>query len=368
MKFRTKILQDLLNILETDDENLKDAILSGRFAKKSYPGLVHTVIIGDDSGIFALMNSINENEMQMILDGGQIQPDYAKSWVNVGNRYKIKIGEGSFGKIRLCIALTKNETSETLKPGQIICVKKTAHFQKKEKKTLVNYTDIREHTWNDYSVGDVGRLIFSPAVYDMKIIEPCHGIIKEHQKGYTMQQFMAVYDGSKVFQQNHKYFDNWNHQKSYLISIFEVISKLLDLGICMTDLKPQNTLYDGENNRGMLIDLAGVVRKSRRKDLETCKVNHVRETNQRYSAPELLKVINNEGELEIVDLCKCMSYSLGILIKVIVLDTTKDKDFLQDLNDLYDALTRIELVGEKTRISVEEGLHLLRKIGEEKNE
>ena len=372
LKFRSKILQELLNILEDtekkNEENLKNSILSGRFDKKTYPQLMHTLIIGDDGGIFALMNSIDENEKSMILDGGQIQEDYAQNWPDVGVRYKVNIGEGSFGKIRLCMAITKNETSETLKPGQLICVKKTAYFQKKFKKTSVTFSEIREHTWNDYSVGDVGRLIFSPAVYDMKIIEPCHGIVKEHQKGYTMQQFVPVYDGSKIFQKNQKYFDNWTHQKSYLISIFEVVSKLLDMGICMTDLKPQNTLYDGENNRGMLIDLAGVVRKLRRKDLETCKVRYIKETNKNYSSPELLKLIELEIDSEVVDLCKCMAYSLGRMIKVIVLETTKNKDLLKDLNELYDALTRKELEGDNARISVEDGMHILRKIGEEKTE
>jgi len=377
LNFRSKILQELLNILEDNEkkneENLQNSILSGRFDKKTYPQLIHTLIIGDDGGIFALINSIDENEKSMIIDGGQIQQDYAQSWPavnvpNVGNRYKINIGEGSFGKIRLCMALTKNETSETLKPGQLICVKKTAYFQRKFKKTSVTFSEIREHTWNDYSVGDVGRLIFSPAVYDMKIIEPCPSIVKEHQKGYTMQQFVPVYDGSKVFQKNQKYFDNWTHQKSYLMSIFEVVSKLLDMGICMTDLKPQNTLYDGENNRGMLIDLAGVVRKLRRKDLETCKIIYIKETNKNYSSPELLQVLGQENQNDVVDLCKCMAYSLGRMIKVIVLETSKDKDFLKDLNDLHEALTRKELEGEKARISVEDGMHILRKMGEGKTE
>ena len=374
LAFRSKILQELFNILEDNDnksENVKEAVLSGRFEKKNHPNrLSHSIIVGDDGGIFALMNSISDEEKLMILEAGQIQNDYAPvaNAKNVDNRFKIKIGEGSFGKIRLCVALTKNETSETMKPGQIVCVKKTAHFKKMIRKTAFNYIDIREHTWNDYSVGDVGRLIFSPAVYDMKIIDLYPSIPIEHLKGYSMLQFVAVYDASKVFNQNQKYFDNWVHQRSYLISIFEVISKLLDMGICMTDLKPQNTLYDGENQRGMLIDLAGVVRKPKRKDLETCKLKYIRETTLSYTASEIL---NAEDMETVVDLCKAMSFSLGKLIKSVVLqETSKNKEtaYYKELQSLSEALMRTKLEGENSRISVEDGLHNLRKIGVEKDE
>ena len=37
----------------------------------------------------------------------------------------------------------------------------------------------------------------------------------------------------------------------------------------------------------MLIDLAGVVRKPERKDLEVCKVKYVTEVTLNYTAPEL---------------------------------------------------------------------------------
>jgi len=40
-----------------------------------------------------------------------------------------------------------------------------------------------------------------------------------------------------------------NIKKTYLSSVFQCISNLLEAGICMTELKPANTLYDSENGR-----------------------------------------------------------------------------------------------------------------------
>ena len=61
------------------------------------------------------------------------------------------------------------------------------------------------------------------------------------------------------------------------MDIFDITLKLLSSGICMTDMRPENTLYDGENNRGMLIDLAGVVRKKDPKLLKECKPDDIKE-------------------------------------------------------------------------------------------
>ena len=66
--------------------------------------------------------------------------------------------------------------------GQIICVKKTSHFlesiedRKENTERIVNFSDILVNSWNDYPVGDFGKLTFSPDIYDRRIIENCSSI------------------------------------------------------------------------------------------------------------------------------------------------------------------------------------------------
>ena len=352
---------------------LKDAILNGRFDKKQFKNLKHSIIIGDDGGFYALLNTIDEEEKEILLEDGEISKEYAKSWDKITgelkNTYKVVIGKGSFGKIRICLVLTKNETSTVMIPGQIICVKKTYHFKKGEDGNLTNeifLNEIRKNTWNDYSGGEIGDLVFSPAVYDIKIIEPLSSLASIHYKGYTMQEFIPVYDGSKVFRKNAKYFNDWLHQKRYLISIFEATKKLLILGICMTDLKPENTLYDGENLRGMLIDLAGVVKKASIKELQACKVKYIHEITRKYISPELKRALQMNDPEQIINLSKFSSYCLGMFIKNIVLKHSEGKSFHEDLKKLAISMTIDEIDNsEIKRISVSEGLNLLYKIGED---
>ena len=46
---------------KSQEDSLLNAILSGRFDKKIYQ-LTNTVILGDDGGIYALLNNVKENE------------------------------------------------------------------------------------------------------------------------------------------------------------------------------------------------------------------------------------------------------------------------------------------------------------------
>ena len=375
LKYGEKILTVLKNIVEMDDDEFKSAaIIHGRFDKNIFKDLDHSVILGDDGGLYALLNKISEDEKNLIVQEEIKDSHYVKNnWKlnSVTKQYKIIIGNGAFGKIRLSMALTKNEVSSIMKPGKIVCVKKSAHINKvlqDENNKKMSLRTIREISWNDYSVGDVQRLVYAPIIYDFKIIECLSTKIidEKHQKGYTIQEFKALYDGSRVFRKKKAiYYGNWDHQKSYLVSIFEAISQLLNKGICMTDLKPQNTLYDGENYRGMLIDLGGVIKKANRKELTHCKGNlkYNMEFTPKYASPELqYKDSSKEIELEEkdIDLPKCTSYALGKMINEIVLKESASHNYYQELKELSDKLT---LVDWNQRISVEQGLTILLSIG-----
>ena len=307
--------------------------------------------------------------MKMILSQEQIDESYCQNWQVTGNnKYKVIIGQGGFGKIRLSFVLINNKTSETMKVGQIICVKKTRNFQNNiENDFNVNkgfkLHEIIINSWNYYSAGEVGKLIFSPTIYDLRIIEKSSPTVLIYLKGYIMQEFKPVFDGSKAFQPGQIYHNQWFHQKKYFLSIFSVISKLLNRGFCMTDIKPENTLYDGENNRGMLIDLAGVIRKSSRSELEQCKIKYVKEVSMNFIAPEIKTAIKQNDSNTEIDLCKFNSYSMGIVLKKIVLKhINKDNNYINDLKILFKSLTK---KNPKERISIEGGLATLIKIGED---
>lgn len=113
------------------------AVFNGRLDKKLAKNLQHSVIFGDDGGLYLLLNSLCEREKLLFLETGELSAEYLSSFpVNSEkNTYKIVIGKGSFGTIRLALPLTRNESesSATLRPGQLICVKKTSHNREKIK-------------------------------------------------------------------------------------------------------------------------------------------------------------------------------------------------------------------------------------------
>ena len=366
LEYRCKILSALAEILNAKSEDiaesliLKESLKRGRFDKKTYKKLPHSVIIGWDGGFYALMNTITEDEKTLMLEGGDISQDYADRWEKQeNNKFKLIIGKGAFGKIRLCMALTRNESSNKMKPGEIMCVKKSLVFQ--EESYLYSLGEMNQNVWNDYSSGEVSNLIFSPEVYDLTLLTNASSFaIEAHQKGYSMQKFIAVYDGSKIFLQNGKFFRQWEHQRNYILTLFEVVSSLLSHGVCMTDLKPENTLYDGENGRATLIDLAGVVRKKNKEELKCCKISEVTEYTVSYTAPEILN--GNET----VDLHKCMSYSLGKIIENIAftpaISKTQTKPYHKSLRNISEDLLIEEDTEEESRISVDEALERIKQL------
>ena len=210
-------------------------------------------------------------------------------------------------------------------------------------------------------------------MYDFKIVEPAENINEKHWKGYTMQKLCAFYDGKKVFEKGGKYCNQWTHEKYYLISVFEIISKLLNVGVCMTDLKPANTLYDGENYSGTLIDLAGVVKKGNRKGLETCKFKYLREVTVRFLCPEMKKAFDddNQDNEEAFDFCKASSFAFGAIIEEVTLkhcqEASNDPLTAENKKELEKIVLKLKETDPKIRISVEEGLEFCRKLPEGQN-
>ena len=241
-----------------------------------------------------------------------------------------------------------------MKAGDVICVKKSVIFPKKA--TKFSLESSRESVWNDYSSGEMNQFTFSPEVYDMMLLGDASSfLIENHQKGYTMQEFIPFFDGSKIFKKNGKYYQNWEHQKNYLLTVFQSVLNLLQRGICMTNLKPNNTLYDAENGRGMLIDLAGVVRVDNKEKLTKFKEKDIKEVTETFANP----LIFEKGDDETIDLFKCTAFAFGRFIQTIALNL-EEKQF-QPHHLILKKLSQDLMSDEREtqRITIEEGLQIL---------
>jgi len=355
--------KNLLTIIEAfkhiDIKILLTCVLSHRFDKWAL-NLPHTIISGEDGGFFYLLNSPSEEEINL-LKNEEIPADYLQKITLDSTTNKMVIGEGGCGKIRLSIALTINESARngeiTMHIGEILCVKKSKHVGYIEDDEEITINEVRMNVWNDYFVGGLAKYLHSPNVYDILQVDLCDTPEKLHKKGYTFQQFLPIYDGN-IFKKKRE-LQTWRHQKKYFLDIMIAVNELLDQGVCMTDLKPGNTLYDSENMKGKLIDLAGVVRKKSRMEMESCKVKYIQEYTPDFSAPELIECQDPEMK---IDLCKAICFNFGVMIDKLVFKVKlfdcleKDK-----LKKLYFELIKPD---PNERIPLCEAIKVISEIGE----
>lgn len=90
-----------------------------------------------------------------------------------------------------------------------------------------------------------------------------------------------------------------------MIGVCELMIKLHKKNICMTDLKPANTLYDKNSKTTKFVDLAGAVRNG---NLQSCNIKHVKELTPKYADPELSQAFYNEDCIKKeFDLKKCIA-------------------------------------------------------------
>ena len=95
--------------------------------KKEF-GIPHSIKIGDEGGLYLLLNSLSEEEKKIIEDLGQITEGFLEEKISKTNKKnkkgfdKVVIGRGGFGIVKLAFTLT---SSVALDVGKIICIKKT---------------------------------------------------------------------------------------------------------------------------------------------------------------------------------------------------------------------------------------------------
>ena len=335
-------LQELFLLLKCHEEKPKilESLLKSRFDKRNFKSyLTHSIILGADAGIYVLLNSISKTEKKILLLDSHINLEILP--LIIKKTGKVIIGEGSFGKIRLAMAIIPNKKKETsLLGGNIICVKK-AGSKKRKKENL----EICQSTWNDYC--SIDFLDDAPEIFDMRITVGCDNCLQ----GYCFQRLLMLPNG-RIFYKNEEY-QKWLHVKPYFIGIFSLMIDLHEKGICMTDLKPGNTLYDRKTKISKLVDLAGAVRS---KDLTSFKTKSVSEYTLKYTAPEL-----KAGNEEKIDLTKCISWTVGQMMEEISLKI-KESEFDKIKSQVNSLCDKLKLNSPVKRLSLQKGLKKLKEI------
>ena len=226
----------MLNISEKKNQILQ-SIKNCKFNKHDFNGLLsHSLIIGADEGIYILLNTLQNDEINILKEDKRIDFGNLLIMMNDKEKGKTVIGEGSFGKIRLSLILISNKKKAiSLMAGNLICVKKAGKSKTKER----THEAVWKSTWNDYT--SIDFLDDTPEIVDMRITVTKIDD-KELSKGYCFQKFLMIPNAKDYFEKQ----DNkkWIHLKSYCTGIFDLMIALHDKGICMTDLKPANTLYE----------------------------------------------------------------------------------------------------------------------------
>lgn len=352
-------LNEFLNLLQNpeENENILNSLKNYRFDKRNFKNkLTHSIILGADDGVYVLLNSLSEKEQKTLLDDSHMNEEMLRLKTN--EEGKIVIGKGSFGKIRMAMAIIPNSKSETsLYSGDVICVKKAG--TKKQKNKL----EIWQSTWNDYC--SIDFLSDIPEIYDIKITNDCNGQLQ----GYCFQKLLMLPSGEIFEKYGNDDLHTWFHVKCYFLGILNLMIELHKRGVCMTDLKPANTLYDIKKRTTKLVDIAGAVRSEK---LTSCKIKLVSELSPKYADPDLVSQWENSEDLpeQEVDLTKCISWSVGYMLEHISKNirefkATKKDPKIEKIKDAVESLSaNLKKTSPTQRISLEQGLKRLLQISD----
>jgi hypothetical protein len=339
---------------EESKNELIQSIISGRLdkyneeEKSGYKFLNHTAILGEDGGLYLLLNSIDEEIKAMLSTA--IDPKYLDDKVKKtksDGTEKIVLGAGSFGKVRFALSLFAAKAS----PADIICVKKTKNFAQlndelrgKQEYKPTAFEQVTDVTISDYFVDEITSLIYAPEVLDIALVTDKNVITNPtHQKGYLMMEVLPQNTGTKIFADER--YQKWEYQKPYLLDIFRAIDALMKKNIAITDLKPDNTLYDVDTRSATIIDVGGSVYAE---DLTRFKGSF--QFTENFAAPEMISM--QKGD--IIDLYKAISYMCGRLLEEVTVitdfDGTEVKRLAQDLKLdrilIETAMQRLSIIGD----------------------
>ncbi|WP_375330738.1 NACHT and WD40 repeat domain-containing protein [Candidatus Tisiphia endosymbiont of Oplodontha viridula] len=324
---------------------LREAILTSRFDKEEF-NLPNTVIMGEDGGMYLLLNNLNSNEKVL---KEVASTDYLNKISNLKIKQgkqleQITIGKGGFGTVRFALSLFDAKS----KPGDLICIKKTKSINYPEP----SYEQIIDTTLRDYFTNDVADIIYAPGVFDIALVTD-RDAGENHRKGYLMMEILPQNTATKMFANPN--YQKWEYQKPYLLDVFDKTQKLLEQNVAMTDLKSDNTLYNTDTRKATIIDLGGIVKID--KEEEKTKFNirkYPFQHTKEFSAPELQQ---KEG---IIDIEKALSFACGRIIEDITKGGTDISNV--EVKNLINSLTN---PNSEQRISITDAIAQIKAVGDD---
>jgi WD40 repeat protein len=328
---------------ESKTEQVKKSIKSGRLDKTKFD-LPHTLIFGEDGGLYALLNRLDESEKKII--DSIMGEDYLKDKIveaKFGTE-KVVIGKGGFGTVKFGLSIFND-------PGKVICIKKTKSYS--EISEIDKMSFITENTMSDYFGSGVIKSIYVPKIFDMTIVSDKDAGHK-HQKGYLMMEIFPQNTGTRVFS-DPKY-QKWEYQKPYMISLVQNIQNLAEENVVMTDLKPDNTLYNTDTRKTSIIDLGGTIKFNSKEEIYNFKLGSISYSYTKEFAPK--ELVPGYNEVASIDLTKASVYGIGMILEDITKNTDADRQKIEELVseltkenpqnrlDIKNTLSRISQIGD----------------------
>ena len=301
-------MKKLENLYKEEKESFDKSLMMGRFVINLENGKTYTLIMGDEGGLFLLINSVPKEsiEEKIILDSG-VTEEYLQE--KRTQEDKIVIGKGAFGAVKFALSVFGDRNVDI---GQLVCVKKSSKIS--EKKPL---SKIIDSVFDDYLARKL-EAIHTPKVLDMAIVT--NPLVAEgHRKGYVFMEIVPQNTADKVFSDDR--YQKWEeYQKSYAISVIETTKRLLENnGILNTDLKPENTLFDTASRKVAIIDLGSSLILENKDDIKKDDFdasNYGYGWTDLYCPPEMKpsKNVEEDKKREKVNLNKVISYLCGVTI------------------------------------------------------
>ncbi len=349
-------------------ELLSQAIISGRFDKGKF-GLENSVICGEDGGCFLLLNRLTQDQQEDMINENIVTKEFLKDKLIMPKNQepekveddKIVIGQGGFGAVKFALSLFQGKAS----PGDVICIKKSKNFEYLAAKgggmLFSALQQATEATVGDYFSSDIAEKVFAPEVFDLALVTTESAIStnkkgrrNDHRKGYLMMQMFPQNTATRIFSET-KY-QEWKYQKPYLQEILQCTQDLLSQKIAFTDLKPDNSLYDADIFKTMIIDLGGCIKINDGQSAEQfSKGAHSYQTTEAFRAPELADVTT-----DIIDMRKALAYTCGKVIAGVTQKTDYPKK--DEIQSLIAKLTDLK---PDQRINIDEAIQILNGIGDD---
>ena len=352
--------------------DLVEAIISGRFDKTKF-GLSHSLILGEDGGLYMLLNRLTKAQQEDMIAENIVTKAYLNDKIvkqkakdeKAEQEEKRKqdlygekaiIGKGGFGSVKFAVSLFHHNGTS---PGDVICIKKSRSFTALDPSNYggmipSSLQQATEATIGDYFASGIADKVYAPQIFDLAIIshQSAYQGKTDHRKGYLMMEMLPQNTATRIFEDT-KY-QKWIYQKPYLLEVFSSTLALLKENIAFTDLKPDNTLYDTNILKTTMIDLGGIIKVDT--SIETFEKNKFSfQTTPEYRAPEM----GDSGD-SVINLPKALAFTCGQLMKEVAQQS--DYNDAKELQALIENLTHKE---PDQRISIEEAIDILEKMGDD---